>query len=101
MNGTHSPAGYKQYWVVWGILLTITSVMLAAEFLSWSKTFVIGLLLAAMMLKAFLIGGQFMHLRFEKPGLVLAVAGAILFLSAFLFILISRDALRILRMVQP
>lgn len=99
MRGTRE--GYKSYWVTWGILLAITGVMLMAEFLSRSQTFVVGLLLAAMMVKASLIAGQFMHLRFERPALILAVAGTILFLSAFLFILISFDGLRIREMVQP
>jgi cytochrome c oxidase subunit IV len=48
-----------------------------------------------------LIGAQFMHLRFENAALILAVAGPILFFSAFLFILIAFDGLRILKMVQP
>jgi cytochrome c oxidase subunit IV len=99
MGGTQ--ASYKSYWVTWGILLAITGAMLMAEFLSWSKTLLVGLLLAAMMAKASLIGGQFMHLRFERPALIWAVAGSILFFSAFLFILIAFDGLRILEMVRP
>ena len=101
MGEVHPEASYKSYWVTWGILLAITGVMLVAEFLTWPKIFVIGLLLAAMMIKASLIAGQFMHLRFERPALTLAVAGAILFFSAFLFILIAFDGLRILHMVNP
>lgn len=67
----------------------------------FSRVVVASLLLLAMMAKAALIGAQFMHLRFEKPGLVWAVAGTVLFIAAFLFISISFDALRILHMVQP
>ena len=99
MRGTQ--VGYRSYWVTWGILLAITGVMLMAEFLSWSQTFIVGLLLVAMTAKASLIAGQFMHLRFERPALILAVAGTILFLSAFLFILIAFDGLRIREMVRP
>lgn len=100
MSGNNE-GGYKGYWVTWGILLVITGVMLATELLPWSRSLVIGLLLVAMLIKITLIGGEFMHLRFERPALVLAVAGSILFFSAFLFILIAFDGLRIFKMLQP
>jgi caa(3)-type oxidase subunit IV len=101
MSGAHPAAGYKSYWITWGILLALTGVMLLAEVLSLPAAVVVSILLAAMLVKATLIGAQFMHLRFEKPALILAVAGSILFFSAFLFILIAFDGLRILKMVQP
>ena len=101
MSGTGSEAGYKGYWITWGIMLVITAIMLAADSLPWSKFAVVGLLLVAMLVKVSLIGGEFMHLRLEKPALIWAVAGAILFFSAFLFILIAFDGLRISRMLQP
>ena len=100
MSGTHSQTSYKSYWKVWGVLLVITGIMLLAEGSGFSRLVVAVFLLAAMMVKAVLIGAQFMHLRFEKPGLVLALVGTVLFFAAFLFILISFDALRILKMVQ-
>ena len=101
MSGTHPAASYKSYWITWGILLAITAVMLLAEVLSLPAAVVVAILLAAMLVKASLIGAQFMHLRFENAALILAVAGSILFFSAFLFILIAFDGLRILKMVQP
>jgi cytochrome c oxidase subunit IV len=101
MSETGAEAGYKGYWITWGIMLVITGLMLAADSLPWSKTLVVALLLLALLVKVGLIGGEFMHLRFEKPALIWAVAGAILFFSAFLFILIAFDGLRIARMPQP
>jgi cytochrome c oxidase subunit IV len=101
MSGTGSEASYKGYWITWGIMLVITGIMLAADSLPWSKTLVVGLLLLAMLIKVGLIGGEFMHLRFEKPSLIWAVAGCILFFSAFLFVLIAFDGIRIARMLQP
>ena len=47
------------------------------------------------MVTSYTLGG-FLHLL-----LILAVAGTILFFSAYLFILIAFDGLRILKMVQP
>ena len=101
MSETSSAGSYKGYWITWGILLVLTGIMLAADSLPWAKFAVIGLLLAAMLVKISLIGGEFMHLRFERPVLILAVAGSILFFSAFLFILIAFDGVRIARMLQP
>lgn len=101
MGGSHPETSYKAYWVTWLILLAITGIMLVADASPFSRTVVIGILMAAMIVKAALIGGQFMHLCFEKPGLVLAVAGTVLFLAAFLFVLISFDGLRISDMVKP
>ena len=98
---TETQTGYKTYWITWGILLAFTAFMLVAEYLPFSKMLVVVLLLVAMMFKASLIGGRFMHLWSERPGLVWAVAGSVLFLSAFLYILISFDGLRILKMVRP
>jgi caa(3)-type oxidase subunit IV len=100
MSETHSQTSYKSYWLVWGVLLVITGIMLIAELSPFSRLAVAVLLMVAMLVKASLIAGQFMHLRFEKPELVLAFAGTVLFLAAFLFVLISFDALRILKMVQ-
>jgi cytochrome c oxidase subunit IV len=101
MSETSSATSYKGYWITWGIMLVITGIMLVADNLPWSKFAIIGLLLVAMLVKVSLIGGEFMHLRFEKPALIWAVAGCILFFSAFLFILIAFDGLRIAKMLQP
>lgn len=90
---------YKTYWITWAVLLALTASMLAAEKAPLAKNVLIGLLLAAMITKALLIGAEYMHLRSEKRGLVLAVAGTVLFLSTFLIVLISFDATRILKMV--
>ena len=101
MAKTVAEPGYKTYWLTWGILLAMTIAMLVTGSASLPKLFAAVLLLVAMMVKASLIGGQFMHLRFEKLGLVLAVTGAILMVSAFLFVLISFDGVRILKLSQP
>jgi cytochrome c oxidase subunit IV len=101
MSETSPAGGYKGYWITWGIMLVMTGIMLVTDSLPWSRFLVVGLLLAAMLVKVALIGGEFMHLRFEKPALLWAVAGAILFFSAFLFVLIAFDGLRISKMIRP
>jgi len=101
MSQAHAQPPYRQYWIAWGVLLALTAVMLVVELLSLSKFLAIGLLLTVMTFKAMLIAGQFMHLRFDRRLLAVAVAVPVAFLSIFLFVLISFDAARIARMVQP
>ena len=65
---------YRIYWVTWASCSSITVAMLAAEKFHMPRWFLVVFLLAFMMVKAVMIGGNFMHLRFEKPNLALMVA---------------------------
>jgi len=87
---------YKIYWVTWGILLCITVLMLLAEKFHLPAWFLIVFLLAFMMAKAVMIGGTFMHLRFEKTNLAVMVAAGILVTSLILFSYIAPEALSVL-----
>jgi caa(3)-type oxidase subunit IV len=82
---------YRIYRITWIILLIITVAMLAAEALHMPRWFLIVFLLAFMMVKASMIGGNFMHLRYEKPSLAMMVAGGILITSLILYAFISRE----------
>ena len=88
---------YRIYRVTWIILLMITVAMLAAEAFHLPRIFLIVFLLAFMMVKATMIGGNFMHLRYEKPSLALMVAAGILVTSLILFSFISREAHHVAR----
>ena len=90
--------GYKLYWGTWAFLLLLTLLMLGTEFVALPKGILIAFLLAAMLVKASLIGAHFMHLRFEKLSLVVMVAAGILATAAILFGVIAFDGLRILRL---
>jgi cytochrome c oxidase subunit IV len=94
----HAPGTnpYKIYWVTWGILLAITLGMLLAEKLHMPPVFLILFLLAFMMVKAVMIGGTFMHLRFEKANLGVMVACGILVTSLILFSYIAPEAWSVL-----
>ena len=83
---------YKVYWVTWGILLLITVAMLVAEKFHMPPVVLILFLLAFMMVKAVMIGGTFMHLRFEKANLGIMVASGILVTSLILFAYITPEA---------
>jgi cytochrome c oxidase subunit IV len=83
---------YKIYWVTWGILLVITVAMLAAEAFHLPRWFLVLFLLAFMMVKAAMIGGNFMHLRFERTNLSLMVTLGILVTSLILYAFITPES---------
>lgn len=96
MDDAHAPAAsrspYRVYWITWAILLVITVAMLAAEALHMPRWFLIVFLLLFMMVKAVMIGGNFMHLRYEKRNLAFMVATGILVTSLILFFFIRPEA---------
>lgn len=98
MEGT---ASYRTYWVAWSILLVLTVLMIAAEGATLPRVVIVLLLVTAMLAKATLIAGWFMHLRFERAALVLSVVGATLATAAFLFFLIAPDGVSMLRLAPP
>ena len=84
----------RTYWVCWSILLILTVIMLLLEGSGFPRGAAILFLVFAMLLKATVIGGWFMHLRYEHVALVAAVVGATLATAAVLFFLLIPDALR-------
>ena len=98
MDDTHAPAPtttgspYRVYWVTWIILLVITVAMLAAESFHRPRWFLLIFLLLFMMVKAVIIGANFMHLRYEKRNLAFMVATGILVTSLILFFFIRPEA---------
>jgi cytochrome c oxidase subunit IV len=104
-------AGYRLYWQIWLILLIVTLIMIfidrpAAMALAGSEPFLpqgalVLILVLAMLFKATLIAGYFMHLRYERLFLGLSVLIGLLINGTILFGLILPDGLRILRMVTP
>lgn len=83
---------YKIYWITWAILLVITVAMLGAEMFHLPRLFLILFLLVFMMVKATMIGGNFMHLRFERRNLSWMVALGILVTSLILYSFITPES---------
>jgi cytochrome c oxidase subunit IV len=83
---------YKIYWITWGILLVITVAMLAAEAFHMPRIVLVVFLVAFMMVKAAMIGGNFMHLRFERRNLALMVSSGILVTSLILYLFITPES---------
>jgi cytochrome c oxidase subunit IV len=92
----------RTYWITWGVLLVFTVLMLSADGAASAipRAAFIGFMLTAMLLKAGLIGGNFMHLRSERAGLVLTVIVGLFVTGTILYVLIVPDALRIHQMVN-
>ena len=87
---------YRIYWVTWGILLVITVLMLMAERFHMPRWFLVVFLLAFMLIKATMIGGNFMHLRFERRNMAVMVATGLLLTSVILFAVIAPESWSVL-----
>ena len=87
---------YRIYWITWVFLLLVTLAMLGAEAFHMPRWFLVPFLLAFMMLKAVMIGGNFMHLRFEKSNLAFMVFGGIMLTTLILFLYIAPESQHVL-----
>jgi caa(3)-type oxidase subunit IV len=90
--------GHRIYWTIWVILLALTVTMLVLDRAPMPRGLFVAAVVAAMLVKAMLIAGYFMHLRFERPPLVAGVVIGLFLNGLILFVLIAPDAARILRM---
>jgi len=93
-------AGVKIYWRIWGMLLTLTLVMLFLDQASLPRTMFVIIMVAAMLTKASLIAAYFMHLKYEHRFLQATLVVGLFINGAFMFALLVPDALRIYRMLH-
>jgi caa(3)-type oxidase subunit IV len=96
---SEAAANVRSYWITWGVLLVITVIMLWLDKARVSRGLLLTILLAAMITKATLISGHFMHLWHERRGLILTVVFGLFVMAVILFALIAPDALRIREMM--
>jgi hypothetical protein len=78
--------------------LDILRAMLAVEAAAFPPMLAVLALLTAMFVKATLIAGWFMHLRFERISLTLSLVLGTLLTAAFLYFLIVPDGIRMLEL---
>lgn len=97
MDGTMS---YRGYWTIWGVLLVLTIVMIGIETLSLPGGVAILLLTAAMMTKATLIAGWFMHLRSETRFILWCLVLGTLLTAAFMVFLLVPDGMDANRLAE-
>ena len=88
------------YWVVWLLLLAFTITMLWVDTMALPRMTFVAFMLVAMLVKAGLIAGYFMHLRIERASLAWAVVVGLLATALVLYVLIAPDAIRIHDMVM-
>src|SRR5688572_22283341 len=98
MNRKGEEAGPKTYWLTWLALLILTVGMVFVSKAPLPRVLLLGLLITAMAIKASLIGGYFMHLRFEKFSLTLTVLLGMVLVGCILFFVIAPDGLRIFKL---
>ena len=91
---------YKMYWSIWAVLLVLTLIMIGVEALSLPAGVGILVLVGAMMTKATLIVGWFMHLKFETRFIMLVLVFGTLLTAAFLVFLLAPDAIDANRMAE-
>ncbi len=91
---------YKRYWGTWVVLLLLTMGMIFVGGGSLPRLILLGVLLVAMMVKAILIGAQFMHLSSEHRGIVFMVAAGLLLVGLALFAGIAPDGVRAFQLRQ-
>ena len=76
----------KTYWLTWLALLGVTLAMILVGSAPFPKGAMLVLILDGMTTKAGLITANFMHLRFERLGLIATVVGSTVFIVVFLFL---------------
>ena len=92
--------GSKFYWATWLVLLAFTLLMVWLDGAALPRVPFVLVMLAAMLVKASIIAANFMHLRFERMGLVLMVVIGLLATATVLYVLILPDAVRIHDMLR-
>ncbi len=88
------------YWRTWVVLLVLTAIMFFLDTLAMPRGLFVVVMLLAMMTKATLIGGIFMHLAKESMDLVVTVVVCALGFGVLLYGLSVVDAHRIYEMAQ-
>lgn len=84
MSQSTSPS-YRTYWIAWAALLLIT---LAMVFIGSKPVLATG-----MLLKATIISLLYMHLKFERTGLILTVVLGIFATTAVLVVVLVPDGM--------
>ena len=82
------------------LLLALTIVMLFLDQAPLPRTLFVIIMVAAMLTKAALIAGYFMHLKYEHPFLQWTFIVGLLINGTFMFALFIPDAVRIYHMVN-
>lgn len=94
---THATHSNRLYLVVWVALLVITVIEIAFAYRHLPVALMLTLLMGLSLVKAGLIMAYFMHLRYEKPSLVLTLIPSLV-ICIILLLIFFPDSLRILEL---
>jgi cytochrome c oxidase subunit IV len=98
MENAHAGANSRLFLIVWLYLLVITAVEVVLAYLQLFRTEIMLLILMILSaVKAGLIIAYFMHLRFEKPSLILSIIPVGMLVVALLFAFFP-DSFRVLEL---
>jgi len=100
-DASHGEHPYRIYWVSWSILLVITLAMLGAEVVGLPRWFAVPFLLVFMMVKAVMISGNFMHLRFENRRMWWMVGVGLMVTSLILFVFLVPETYNVAARSAP
>ncbi len=87
--------GYKGYVITWVWLLVITVLEIAVVLVGLPKALLASLLLLMSLMKAALIVGYFMHLRYERVAFIYTVVTPMVVLVVILFAFVAPDAIHV------
>jgi cytochrome c oxidase subunit IV len=91
---------YRTYWILWVVLLGLTLTMIGTEAAGLPRVATVGIIVLAMTVKVATIGAWYMHLRYERLGLILAVALGTFVTAGFLFFLLVPDGIHMHNLAQ-
>jgi cytochrome c oxidase subunit 4 len=94
----HPEIPAKTFAWVWICLVLITGIEVYLAYIELEPTLMLGILLGLSLIKAALIMAWFMHLKYEKRSLTLAIVPSILFCIGMMTVYILWDAVRLARM---
>jgi cytochrome c oxidase subunit IV len=92
---SHAPGTAKLFSQVWIWLLLLTALEIFLAYERVEVHIMITLLVGISLIKSALIVAYFMHLRFEKLGLILVIVPATVFCICMMMIMFFPDSLRL------
>jgi cytochrome c oxidase subunit IV len=100
LDQNHSTDRTKLFCIVWGWLLLLTALEIFLAYERVEVHLMITILVGLSLIKSALIVAYFMHLRFERLGLFLAIVPATVFCICMMLIVFFPDSLRLTHLPQ-
>jgi len=99
-DGNHSEGSTKLFLKVWGWLLLLTALEIFLAYERVEVHLMITILVGLSLIKSALIMAYFMHLKFERLGLILTIIPATVFCICMMLIMFFPDSLRLTHLPQ-